>query len=242
MPDFTHIIDVCAAAIAVSSLFLAFVYPRISMKRAIKQSCSALAAAVEHREPHLATHSQRTAQLVVAMAKMSFRVWPWRIWDLEMAARLHMIGKVGVPYSILNDKETPEDKSLFELREYVRIGSEMLGASQTLSRAAKIVAFHREYYDGGGYPHGRYGKDIPFESRLLCVASEFIAMTSPRIYREDEAVFSPEEAVEHFEKYSGQRYDPAAVSLLKKSCEKLHLTKNNRSLNFKASVFRRPAA
>jgi len=235
--------DFTGVAIVLLSLFVAFVYPRISMKKAVKQSCSALAMAVAHREPYLSSHSERTAKLVVNMAKMSMRIWPWRIWDLEMAALLHMIGKVGVSYSILNDKQAPEGQALFELREYVRIGAEMLSASPTLRRASWIVAFHREYYDGGGYPYGRYGDNIPFESRLLCVASEFVAMTSQRIYREGEAPFSPEEAMQHFVEYAGERYDPESVALLNRACQKMGIIKRKkRAANLKASVFRRPVA
>jgi len=121
--------------------------------------------------------------------------WPWQIWDLEISALLHMIGKVGVSHGALNSPNAPIGKQLFALREYVRIGAEILSAVAPLRGGAQTVAFHREYMDGGGYPFGRFGDGIPFAARLLCVATEYVAMTSPRIYRPGSSAHSSQEAL-----------------------------------------------
>ena len=216
--SFQQTVDLAAGTIVVTAFFVAFIYPPVMMRRAIKQSCVALARAVESREPYQLGHSERTAALLVAMARRSLRFAPWEIWNLEIAALLHMIGKVGVAHGTLNSAIPPAGRELFALREYVRIGAEILAALPPLRAAAPTVAFHREYLDGAGYPFGRFGDGIPFGARLLCVATEFVAMTSPRVYRADGAVMNVEEALEYFAERAGQVYDADAVDLLTKVC------------------------
>ncbi|MDR3706923.1 MAG: HD domain-containing phosphohydrolase [Capsulimonadaceae bacterium] len=216
---FEQAVDIAAIAIVVLAFFVAFIYPPLMMRRAIKQSCIALARAVESREPYQLGHSERTAELVVAMARRSVRFAPWQIWDLEIAALLHMIGKVGVAHGTLNSELPPAGRELFALHEYVRIGAEILAAVPPLSGAAVTVAYHREYLDGAGYPFGRYGDGIPFGARLLCVATEFVAMTSPRVYRADGAVMDTADALEYFSQRAGQVYDAEAVELLARICQ-----------------------
>lgn len=220
MIDFQHAIDTAGVTIVATGVFVAFVYPPIMMRRAIKQSCIALARAVESREPFQVGHSEKTAALVVAMAKRSLRYAPWQIWDLEIAALLHMIGKVGVAHAILNSSMQPVGRQLFDLREYVRIGAEILYAVPPLRCAADTVAYHREYLDGAGYPYGRFGDGIPFSARLLCVATEYVAMTSPRVYRAHGSVMTPQDALAYFTKRAGSLYDVEAVTLLTEVCSK----------------------
>ena len=222
MMNFEHTMDIAGIVIVASAFFVAFVYPPTALRRAIKLSCIALARAVEAREPYQLGHSERSAALVVAMAWRSMQFAPWQIWDLEIAALLHMIGKVGVSHATLNSAIRPEGPQLFALREYVLIGAQILNAVPPLRGAADTVAYHREYMDGAGYPYGRYGDGIPFGARLLCVATEYVAMTSPRIYRADGAVMTTNEALEYFKQHAGQTYDPKAVSLLAQVCTTSH--------------------
>jgi HD-GYP domain-containing protein (c-di-GMP phosphodiesterase class II) len=216
MLGFTWIADISAGIIAIASI-ISYAYIPLLKRAFIKQSGYALAQAVESREPHLNSHALRTAQLAREMATRSMRVLPWRIWDLEMAALLHMIGKAGVPCSLLANEAEAKDWQIYEIREYVRIGVDIISEFPALKSAAKIISFHREYMDGGGYPLGRYGADIPFEARILCVATEYVAMTSPRIYHPNQESIDSDEALRYFVEQSGARYDPTVVNLLIKS-------------------------
>jgi HD-GYP domain-containing protein (c-di-GMP phosphodiesterase class II) len=211
---FEQAVDIGAAVIVAGAVFIGFVYPPLTMRRVMRQSCIALARAVESREPFQLGHSERTAALVVEMARRSGRFAPWQLWEVENAALLHMIGKVGVAHGLLNSAIPPGGNQLFELRDYVRIGAEILNAIPPLKAGAETVAYHREYLDGSGYPFGRYGEEIPFASRLLCVATEYAAMTSPRIYRPLGNVLSQEQALDYLHSRAGQIYDPEAVALL----------------------------
>jgi HD-GYP domain-containing protein (c-di-GMP phosphodiesterase class II) len=214
MISFEHAIDSAGVAIIGAAFFVAFIYPPVTMRRATRQSCIALARAVESREPYQLGHSERTAKLVVSMAQRTFRFWPWQLWDIEMAALLHMIGKVGVAHGLLNSPAPPAGRQLFALREYVRVGAEIIEAVPDLKAGAKTIAFHREYLDGTGYPYGRYGDDIPFAARLLCIATEFVAMTSERVYRPYGKVMTHEEALDYFRQRAGRQYDAEGVALL----------------------------
>jgi HD-GYP domain-containing protein (c-di-GMP phosphodiesterase class II) len=212
---FRWVIDIIGATGVSSALLVAFAYLPWMMGRATRQSYIAMARAVEAREPHLIGHAERTARYVVAMSWLSLRFWPWEIRSLETAALLHTIGKVGVPFDILN-RPTPPSTAFdrFSLREYVRISAAIIGAVPGHEASAEMVRFHREYMDGSGYPHGRFGQAIPFGARLLCVATEFVALTSPRVYRGGLPALSPDNACTYLKAYSGERYDRKAARLL----------------------------
>ena len=72
--------------------------------------------------------------------------------------------------------------------------------------------YHHEYHDGSGYPFGRYGSGIPFGAQMLCVASEYVAMTTPRLYRNG-VMLTSEQAISHLRRYAGRRYHRGAVYL-----------------------------
>ena len=155
------------------------------MRDAYRQTFIALARAVESREPHLVGHAEKTARYTVLMSRFSIMPF-WEVRNLERLPLLHGIGKVGVPYGLLNNPDplngvpssfTSADR--FVMRDYVRIGAAILDAVPVLRPAANIVRCHHEYYDGSGYPCGLYGRGIPFQAQMLCVASEYVAMTAP---------------------------------------------------------------
>lgn len=206
-----------AASIVLVSVLVMALYLPWCIRQAYRQTFIALARAVEAREPHLLGHAEKTARWVVLMARWRC-LSPAATLRLEYAALLHGIGKVSVPYGLLNTPAcltSPAD--CFVLRDYVRVGGAILDAAiPQLGPVADFVRYHHEYADGSGYPYGRYGRGIPFESQMICVASEFVAMTTPRFYR---AALSmpPEKAVEYLKAQVGRRYDRQAVRLFLKA-------------------------
>ena len=201
-----------AALVFTSSLAAVMLYLPWRIRHSYRQTFIALARAVEAREPHLLGHAEQTARYVIGMAR-------WRgqsftaIRRLEYAALLHGIGKVSVPYGLLN---TPAcltgSADRFVLRDYVRVGAAILDAIPILRPTADVVRYHHEYVDGSGYPFGRSGRDIPFEAQMLCVASEYVAMTTPRLYRAALAL-TPDQAEAYLRAQAGIRYSPRVVSL-----------------------------
>jgi HD-GYP domain-containing protein (c-di-GMP phosphodiesterase class II) len=102
---------------------------------------------------------------------------------LAYAARVHDIGKVGVPDAVLY-KPGPLDQLEAELlREHSTWGADLVNRIPGLERVADIVRHHHERFDGGGYPDGLAGDASPIESRILAVADAYVAMNEDRPYR-----------------------------------------------------------
>jgi len=220
----TFIADVVAAVAFTSALLAIFFYLPWRIRHSYRQTFIAIARAVEAREPHLLGHAEQTARYVVLMAR-------WRgmsssqTRNLEYAALLHGIGKVSVPYGLLNSPACligPAER--FVLRDYVRVGAAILDAIPILSPAADAVRYHHEYVDGSGYPFGRYGKDIPADAQILGIASEYVAMTTPRLYRAGLAL-TLSEADSYLRVQVGRRYSARMASLFfrAKATERLRL-------------------
>lgn len=206
------IANTLAALVFSFSLVAVLIYLPWRIRHSYRQTFLALARAVEAREPHLLGHAEQAARYVVLMAR-------WRGMGfsatrrLEYAALLHGIGKVSVPYGLLNSPAcltSPADR--FVLRDYVRVGAAILDAIPILQPTADIVRYHHEYMDGSGYPFGRYGSAISFEAQMLCVASEYVAMTTPRLYRAALSL-TPAQAEAYLREQAGYRYSPRVVSL-----------------------------
>jgi putative two-component system response regulator len=129
---------------------------------------------------------------------------------LQVAARLHDIGKVGIPDSILL-KPGPLTADEFEImKTHTTIGALILsGSSSPLVQIAEEVALnHHERWDGGGYPNGHHGDAIPLSGRICTVADVFDALTSERPYKRAWAL---DEAVRYIARAAGTQFDPAIV-------------------------------
>ena len=222
MPNSLLVINCIAAFVFTTALSAVLLYLPWQIRHSYRQTFVALARAVEAREPHLLGHAEQTARYAVLMARWcGMSLMATR--RLEYAALLHGIGKVGVPYGMLNTTATLCGQAdRFVLRDYVRVGGAIMDAIPILRPAADYVRFHHEYMDGSGYPYGRYGKSIPFEAQMLCVASEYVAMTTPRLYRAALALPATE-ADAYLWKHAGTRYRRSVVVLFQiaKTGEKL---------------------
>ena len=206
------IVNIIAASVFSFALTALFFYLPWTVRRSYRQTFIALARTVEAREPHLLGHAEQTARYVVWMARLrGMGLLATR--RLEYAALLHGIGKVSIPYGLLNSPaclNRPVER--FVLRDYVRVGAAILDAIPILQPASDAVRFHHEYLDGSGYPYGRYGRTIPVEAQMLCVASEYVAMTTPRLYR---ATLSKTQvqADRYLREQAGRRYSSWMVTL-----------------------------
>src|SRR5205823_6104683 len=100
-----------------------------------------------------------------------------------LAARVHDIGKIGVPDYVLNKEGrfTPEEEAI--MQTHADRGADLLKRYSDFARGAEIVRHHHESWDGTGYPQKLKGRDIPFGARVIAVADSYDAMTSDRPYR-----------------------------------------------------------
>lgn len=175
------------------------------------QAIDALVASIDAKDHFTAGHSDRVTLLSLAIAER-LNLSNEERYALELAAKLHDIGKIGLPDSSLN-KESPLTEEEWEaMREHPSMGSKIVGAIDELAYVSTIIRHHHERLDGTGYPDGLRGPTIPLLSRIIAVADAYEAMTSERAHR---SRLSPTEAMEELERRAGIFYGPRSIAELK---------------------------
>ena len=146
------------------------------------QTIQTLAHAIDAKDPYTKGHSTRVSQHSVMVAQ----ALGWdgeRIADLQYAALLHDIGKIGIPDSILNKPTRLTDVEYAIVKSHTTMGGDILKDRITIGIAEDVARSHHERYDGSGYPRGLKGEEISEEARIVAIADAFDAMNSNRIYR-----------------------------------------------------------
>src|SRR5271170_5400285 len=128
--------------------------------------------------------------------------------NLEVAALLHDIGKVGIPDAILRKPAKLDAEEYTLMKKHPEYGWAVLRILPGFERAALDILHHHENYDGKGYPAGLKETEIPVVSRIVSVIDAFDAMVSSRPYRNG---LPPEEAVRRLVESSGTQFDPVVV-------------------------------
>ena len=143
---------------------------------------SALARAVDAKDSYTRSHCQTVSQLCGLIgAELGFDAG--RLTRLRLAGLLHDVGKIGVPDAILNKPAKLTDDEYEHMKRHSLLGYDIVQAAD-MEVEARWVRHHHERFDGGGYPDGLAGEEIPLESRVILVADAFEAMTSDRPYRQ----------------------------------------------------------
>ena len=166
-----------------------------------------LSTALDVRDRMTHRHARRVARMAVAVAR-DLQLTDDEVLEIEFAASLHDIGKIGVTDNILRKSAPLDDEEWKEMRRHSELGYEILKGIDFLKNAAEIVYAHHERFDGKGYPRGLAGEEIPRGSRLFAIVDAYDAMTSRRPYR---AASSREWACEEIERNSGTQFDPFLV-------------------------------
>lgn len=159
------------------------------------------------RDPHTLQHGLGTGSIGALIAEgLGFDAE--RILLVRLAGELHDIGKVSVPEHLLVKPSRLTREEFKAIQRHARVGADLLEAIPELTEVARIVRHHHEYWDGKGYPDGLSGEDIPLESRILCVADAFDAMTHDRPYRKH---LSYQAASEEIQRLAGSQFCPTVV-------------------------------
>jgi HD domain-containing protein len=169
----------------------------------------ALAVAVDARDHYTHHHSERVASYSRQIA-LRLGHDQARIQLIEIAGRLHDVGKIAVPDSILlkRGRLTPSE---FEVIKRHSVEGERIVRNIGFSEIALWIRHHHERWDGRGYPDGVRAEAIPFESRILAAADAFDAMTNDRAYQ---PAIGREEAIVEIQSNIGTQFDPAVALAL----------------------------
>jgi diguanylate cyclase (GGDEF)-like protein/putative nucleotidyltransferase with HDIG domain len=162
-----------------------------------------LATAVDGRESGARYHSRNVARLTGLLAS-SLGLEDAHVRLIEQAALLHDIGKIGVSERILGKPSALSAAEMASVREHPALGERLL-ASAGIPEILPWVRSHHERWDGGGYPDGLRGQEIPLEARVLALCDAYDAMTSERPYRPG---LSHTAALQEIDLNMGTQFDP----------------------------------
>lgn len=171
-----------------------------------------LAAALDARDPYTAGHSLRVAEYAVGIGLLA-KLPEEEIHDLRKSALLHDIGKIGMRDAVLLKEGRLTDEEWEQIKQHPALGEAILKQIEPADAMAPFlpgVRSHHERYDGGGYPDGLKGEDIPLFGRIIAVADAFDAMTSNRPYRKG---LDEQQAIAILEKGGGTQWDPHFAKL-----------------------------
>ncbi|NIO49204.1 MAG: HD domain-containing protein [Candidatus Aminicenantes bacterium] len=130
--------------------------------------------------------------------------------NIQRGALLHDVGKIGIPEFILRKARSLSEREKEILHEHPLLGYEMIEEFDFLKKAAHVVLYHHERYDGSGYPFSLVGEEIPLEARIFSLADTLDAITSDRPYRKGKSF---EEALREMEKCRGCQFDPVLLDV-----------------------------
>jgi putative nucleotidyltransferase with HDIG domain len=181
-----------------------------TIERVFEAGVGALAKLLDLRDGYTGSHAEEVVALCDAIAH-HLRLAPSALRELEMAARLHDLGKIGVPDVILHKpgRLTPAEWEV--MRKHPGWGAEALASVPGGAAVAAAVRGHHERWDGRGYPDELAGEEIPIASRIIAVADAWHAMTSNRSYRR---ALDDEHARQELCDGAGTQFDPAVVAAL----------------------------
>jgi putative two-component system response regulator len=174
--------------------------------RGVEDTVERLSRAVSMRHEETGAHLQRMSQYAAAIADATgfTELSPE---DVQLATLLHDVGKIGVADSVLLKPGPLVSDEYSAMQRHAHIGHRLLADSSSplMEVAADIALMHHEWWDGGGYPNGLRGDEIPKGARIAAVADVFDALTSHRVYR---PAMSIDEAVSIMTASRGKQFEP----------------------------------
>jgi diguanylate cyclase (GGDEF)-like protein len=181
-----------------------------SLERTFLSTIEALANALEANDEHTSKHARWITDLALKVGE-SLGLEQKELKRLELGALFHDIGKIGIPSSILLKPGplSPQERQVIETHPV--LGERILAPIEQLGEVRRIVRSCHERFDGGGYPDGLVGEEIPIESRIVFACDAYHAMTTDRPYRD---ALGADEARRRLEEAAGTQFDPRVVEAL----------------------------
>jgi len=180
------------------------------LEGAFLSTLGVIADAVELQDPYTADHANEVAELAVRVGERLGIRGP-ELDRLRYGALLHDVGKIGVPGELLRKPGPLSSNERKRMDAHTAIGARMLEKIPFLAPVAPLVRSAHEHFDGGGYPDGLAGAEIPRGAMIIATCDAFHAMTSDRPYRK---AMEHEAAIVELRAGAGGQFDPAVVEAL----------------------------
>jgi PAS domain S-box-containing protein len=179
------------------------------LDRARAETLQLLALAAEYRDDDTAEHTERVGAIVAEIAA-ELGLGHEQVALLREASPLHDVGKLAISDTILLKPGKLTELEYEVMKTHAARGACLLATADApvLQLAADIAASHHERWDGGGYPSGLAGEEIPLAGRIVAVADVFDALTHDRPYKD---AWPLERALEEIRRGAGSQFDPAVV-------------------------------
>lgn len=178
-----------------------------------------LASAIESKDEYTGGHVERVANYARDLAALK-KLSEEEINDIYLGSIVHDIGKIGIKDDILNKPGRLTADEFEVIKTHPSIGKHLLSRLEMASVAVNIAYNHQEKWDGGGYPRGISGKDIPLEARIATVADFWDAITSDRPYR---SAMPLEKAIAIMHEERGKTFDPELLDIFMDKDRALYL-------------------
>jgi HD-GYP domain-containing protein (c-di-GMP phosphodiesterase class II) len=181
-----------------------------------RQEIAGLVGALQAADDQTESHSHVVAALAYRAGK-ELGLSPADLFELELAARLHDVGKIRVPPAILGKPGALTDHETEIMRLHPMWGAEIVAGIPGLQAVALLVRLHHERLDGRGYPVGLPGDRIPLASRIVSACDAYGAMIDDRPYRRG---LQPDEGIAELRRCSGTQFDPSVVDALDRALDR----------------------
>ncbi len=175
------------------------------LRRREEEVALRLVTAAEHRDADTGAHIRRIGLYSEILARA--RGWDEAaVEEIRLAAPMHDVGKIGIPDHILLKPGTLTRQEFRVIERHTTMGAEILAGSRLplLQLAREIALTHHERWDGGGYPNGLSGHEIPEAGRIVAVADVYDALVHSRIYR---PALAEQQALDIMRRARGEQFD-----------------------------------
>lgn len=199
------------SSFVISTLIMTMIEKYLNEKRNTIDLIDTLANSLDSRDEYTAFHSHNVAQYSKRIAEEM--KLPQRVCEnIYFGGLLHDIGKIGIPENILNKPSKLTEEEYHLIKQHPVTGFNLVKHIDRFKHSGilNMILCHHERYDGIGYPRGLEGKEIPLEARIIAVADTFDAMTSKRIYREQQVNWK--DALDEIRQNKGTQFDPHVVN------------------------------
>ncbi len=184
-----------------------------------------LASVTAFRDNETGAHIHRTTAYVRLLVERlmelnhpGYEIDKEQAYNIVKAAKLHDVGKVAVPDTILLKPSRLTDKEFSKIKQHTVVGGKMIDRAMAevgdsvdfLNTVKEVVLYHHEYWDGTGYPDGLSGEEIPLAARIMSISDVYDAVVSHRPYK---TASSHETAIAILQSESGSHFDPLILSL-----------------------------